>query len=64
MKNLIFRFLTKRLIPIVCLFFIYACESDILETGYNSELGHDFEIDARLPIDSNGFFHLSLNMGS
>ena len=64
MKKLIFRLLTKRLIPIICLFFIHACETDTLETGNNSELGHDFEIDARLPIDSNGFFHLSLNMGS
>lgn len=54
----------RKLLIILLLPIIYSCESDISETGYSGELGHDFELDARLPIDSNGFFHLSLNLGS
>jgi len=28
--------------------------------GFQYNLGHDFEIDARLPIDENGYYHLQL----
>ena len=36
-----------------------ACSTEDMPTP----LGHDFEIDARLDIDDNGYYHLPLNEG-
>ncbi|MEE2954444.1 MAG: hypothetical protein VX347_04640 [Bacteroidota bacterium] len=55
----------KGFLIIFCVFlcFVFACNSPSTETS-SLQLQHKFQLDARLPIDSNGFYHLNLNMNS
>jgi len=43
------------IVLLIIIFFTPACNKQ-----HTIPLGHDFEIDARLPIDSNGYYHLEL----
>tara|TARA_R100001594_G_scaffold116737_2_gene151804 strand:- start:1238 stop:1813 length:576 start_codon:yes stop_codon:yes gene_type:complete len=40
--------------------FILFCLPGCSKEPFQYNLGHDFEIDARLPLDSNGYYHLQL----
>ncbi len=40
--------------------FILFCLPGCTKEPFQYNLGHDFELDARLPIDSNGYYHLQL----
>ena len=40
--------------------FVLFCLSGCSQEPFRYNLGHDFELDARLPIDSNGYYHLQL----
>ena len=39
-------------------------ENATIDDSSCTYFGHDFVLDARLPIDSNGFYHLTLDMGN
>ncbi len=41
--------------------FILFCMSGCTKETIQPNIGHEFELDARLPIDSNGYYHLQLS---
>ena len=49
----------KNIIWIISIIFLTSCTKE-----QPLVLGHDFEIDARLPIDSNGYYHLNWLIGN